>query len=123
MMHWFSISWIVVLWPLLLGGPAESTVSPAKTAQIDPCQVFGAIYIEEYPENAQFLVYEEESEAFARIQIFEEDNRLMANETGKWYFTDTRDFARYSVYFVEKKINADFSVYFTDFESFAGCRK
>lgn len=90
--------------------------------QIDPCKVYGAIYIEEYPENAQFLIYEEESEAFADIQVFEEDNRLFADNSGKWYFTDNKDFARYSVYFVERKRNADFSVYFTRFESFAGCQ-
>lgn len=121
-MHWFSISWIALLWPFLTA-TSSSDISKQANIQVDPCQVYGAIYIEEFPDNAQFLVFEEESEAFARIQIFEEDNRLMANESGKWYFVDERAFARYSVYFVEKKVNADFSVYFTDFESFAGCKK
>jgi len=106
-----------ILWIL------ASFFNPIPEKQIDPCRVFGAVYIEEYPENAQFLVYEEESEAFATLQVFEEENRLYADQSGKWYFTDNRDFARFSVYFVERKNNADFSVYFTRFESFAGCNQ
>ncbi len=116
-MKWFSILWIFnFLFP--------TTIElPEKSEQIDACKVYGAIYIEEFPENAQFLVFEEESEAFAKILIFEEDNKLMADKSGKWFFTDNKAFARYSVYFVERKNAADFSVYFTNFESSAGCQK
>ena len=127
-MNYLSIFWLFLLLPF--SGDQSQREEMVKSeevvnlaAQVDPCRVFGAIYIEEYPENAQFLVYEEASEAHARVQIFEEDNQLMADESGKWFFTDQRQFARYSVYFVEKKVNADFSVYFTEFESFAGCNK
>jgi len=116
-MKWISILWLLNLWL-----PAATDVPEAKD-QIDPCKVFGAIYIEEFPENAQFLVYEEESEAFARIQVFEESNALMVDKSGKWFFTDKKAFARYSVYFVDRKNVADFSVYFTNFESFAGCNR
>lgn len=115
-MNLFGIFWL--FWLTL---SPDNTVRPDQ--KTDPCRVYGAIYIEEYPENAQFLVFEEESEAFAGMLVFEEDNRLMADKSGKWHFTDNRAFARYSVYFVDKKNHADFSVYFTNFESMAGCRK
>jgi hypothetical protein len=85
------------------------------------CELRGSCYIEEYPERANFLVYEEDSEAFADLLIFETDNALFADKPGIWYFTDDRAFADFSVYFVDSKGNADFTVYFTRFESFAGC--
>lgn len=92
-----------------------------KEPQIDFCDVYGAIYVAEFPERADVLVYEESSEAFARMIIYEENSQIMADKAGKWYFTDNPDFARYSVYFTERRGAADFSVYFTDFESLAGC--
>lgn len=87
------------------------------------CKLFGSVYIEENnPDRADFLVYEEESEAFADIMVFYDiDNRLFANKPGLWHITDKRGFADFSVYFVKKRNQADFSVYFTDVESFAGC--
>ena len=95
--------------------------APSKEPQIDFCEVYGAIYVAEYPERADYLVYEESSEAFARMIIFEENSEIMADRKGKWYFTDNPDFARFRVYFTERRGAADFSVYFTDFESLSGC--
>lgn len=91
--------------------------------QYDPCQVYGAIYIEENPRRAHFKVYEETSETFADVLVFEQDNRLYADGQGKWFFTKNRDFADFFVYFESERGLADFSVYYTDFESFAGCNR
>ena len=88
---------------------------------IDFCELKGTVYIEEYPERANFFIYEDDSEAFADLLIFETDNALFATEPGVWYFTDQKGFADFSVYFVDSKGHADFTVYFTSFESFAGC--
>lgn len=88
---------------------------------INLCELKGTVYIEEYPDMANFLLYEEDSEAFADFLIFETDNALFATESGVWYFTDKRGFADFTVYFVDSKGHADFTVYFTQFESFAGC--
>ncbi len=85
------------------------------------CELRGSFFIEEYPDRANFLVYEEDSEAFADLLVFETDNSLFADKPGIWYFTDDRAFADFTIYFVESKNNANFSVYFTSFESFAGC--
>ena len=85
------------------------------------CELRGSFFIEEYPDRADFLVFEEDSEAFADLLVFETDNSLFADKPGIWYFTDDRAFADFTIYFVESKNNADFTVYFTSFESFAGC--
>lgn len=91
--------------------------------QYDPCEVYGAIYIEDNPRLAHFKVYEETSESFADILVFEQDNRLYADSQGKWFFTKNRDFADFFVYFESERGLSDFSVYYTDFESFAGCNR
>ncbi len=92
-----------------------------KSQTIDFCKLKGTVYIEEYPEGANFFIYEDDSEAFADMLIYETDNALFATEPGVWYFTDQKGFADFSVYFVDSKGHADFTVYFTSFESFAGC--
>lgn len=89
----------------------------------DYCELRGSVFIAEYPAQADFLIYEEDSEAFADMLIFETDNSLFADRNGIWYFTDQQAFADFTVYFVEAKGNADFTVYFTAFESFAGCNQ
>lgn len=99
---------------------AQSGSSPKR---LNPCEIYGVAYIEENPSRAHFRVYEESSEAFADIIVFEEQNRLYADKVGIWSFTDKRDFADFYVYFEESKGRSDFSVYFTDFESFAGCNR
>ncbi len=85
------------------------------------CELRGSFYIEEYPDRADFLIYEDDSEAFADLLIYETDNALFADKPGIWFFTDKRAFADFTIYFVQSKGNADFTVYFTSFESFAGC--
>ncbi len=97
--------------------------SASKSEQFDPCKVFGVIYIEDNPRYAHFRVYEEESEAFSDVIIFEESSRLYADSQGKWFFTDTREFADFFIYFEEERGLADFSVFYTGYESFSGCNK
>ncbi len=87
------------------------------------CQLFGSVFIEENnPDRADFLIFEESSDAFCDVVVYAEmDNRLFANKEGLWHITTRRGFEDFSVYFVDKRNAADFSVYFTDVESFAGC--
>ena len=92
-------------------------------AGIDYCKLKGSVYIEEFPAQADVLVYEESSEAFADMLIYEADNALFADKPGIWHFVDKKAFADFTIGFVDKKNQADFSIYFTSFESFAGCNK
>jgi hypothetical protein len=111
-------AFIFLLLVFILNGAA---LSAQNISQPYFCELRGSVFIEEYPDRADLLVYEEDSEAFADLLVFETDNSLFADRPGIWFFTTERAFADFTVFFVESKNNADFSVYFTSFESFAGC--
>jgi hypothetical protein len=85
------------------------------------CDIFGSVYIVDDPMLADFIVYEEASETFADIIIYEQTNRLYADGRGMWYFEESMDLATHKVYFTDREKEAQFTVYFTRFESFAGC--
>ncbi|MEM8894653.1 MAG: DUF6150 family protein [Bacteroidota bacterium] len=110
----------MVLFPALLFS-FWSILLPENN-QPNYCEVYGTIYETDRLYEADFKVYEEGSEAFANIVVFEEENRLYADKQGHWAFVDNRDLADFIVYFTEEARDAEFSVYFTSFESFAGCQ-
>jgi len=85
------------------------------------CDIYGVIYLTEIPQEAHYRVYLEDSEAFANAVIFEEENELMADRPGLWYFTDNRRFARFVVFITDDKSNSDFTIYYTDIPDYARC--
>jgi len=85
------------------------------------CHIYGTFYIVDDPKDADYRVYEEESEGSADVWVYETDDKLFADRPGLWYFTETKAFADYYVYFDKQKHLADFSICFIDTESFAGC--
>ncbi len=87
----------------------------------DACQLYGVVYITENPNEANFRVYLEDSEAFADLVVFLEENRLMADESGVWHISNIPAFANFSIYFERSRGLADFSIFYTDILSFAGC--
>ena len=86
------------------------------------CQVYGSVYEVDEAYLADLIVYEELSEVTADIVVYEQQNRLYADKPGMWYFEDKEDFAHFKIYFTPKKSEADFVVFFTEFESFSGCQ-
>lgn len=92
------------------------------SAQINgQCEIYGLIFVTEIPERAQYRVFIEDSEAFANVVVFEEENELMADQEGIWHFTKNPQFAHYLIYFVDRKSESDFTIYYTDIPGFAGC--
>ncbi len=87
------------------------------------CDVFGSIYEVSDVMEADLIVYESSTEASADLIVFEQNNKLFADEEGMWFFEDNPDFVRYKIYFTDSEREAHFSVYFTRFESFAGCNE
>ena len=81
---WLPLKFIV-LFILLI--PTE--ITQIRTG-VDYCRLRGSFYIEEFPADADILVYEEDSEAFADLLIFETDNALFADKPGVWYFVDKK---------------------------------
>ena len=98
--------------------PAENIPQRVKASY---CELKGSVFVVDDPRQANYKVYEEDSEAFADMLVFETDNSLYADEPGVWYFVNNIGFADFTVYFVNSKDKADFSVYYTSFESMAGC--
>ncbi|HEX2901339.1 MAG TPA: DUF6150 family protein [Bacteroidia bacterium] len=91
-------------------------------AAVDPCQLQGAVFVEEVEAFATYRVYLEDVENFADLRVFKESVRGFADKPGRWHFTDTKAFADFTVAFVNVRARADFSIYYTEFQSLSGCR-
>ncbi len=97
------------------------SVSDTCAQGFDACQLYGVVHITEDPNEANFRAYVEDSEAFADLVVYREDNRLMADQPGIWFITDTPAFANFSVFIEKNRGLADFAIFYTDIQSFAGC--
>ena len=97
-------------------------LSQAAFSQAPYCQLSGSVTEEKEASRARFRVYREESESFADLVVFKAENALFADKPGKWHFTSSRAQAKFSIIWVEERSQADFSVYITETESFAGCQ-
>lgn len=104
---------------LSLSRPVDSR--PAAVG-IDPCQLKGAVYVEEVESFATYKVFVEDVEAFADLRVYKENVRAFADKPGRWYLTDNKAFADFSVAFVPVKAFAQFSIFYTEFQSLAGCK-
>ncbi len=89
--------------------------------EIDPCNIYGAVFIEKNKNRADYYVFVEKSEVFADLTVFKEENRLLADDAGLWFFTDNRDFADFTIYVENAADIADFTIFYTDVVSYAGC--
>ena len=100
-----------------------SSVAPAPTPPPSGyCQVYGSIYLATERERPHYWVWEESSEFSADLILFEEDNPLYADREGIWYFTKDPALADFIIGVTNQRDQADFTVYFTDLEAYAGCR-
>ena len=97
-------------------------LAPLCAQQRDFCDIYGAVMIEKNVSQAQYKVFVEKSEAFADLPVFQTANGLFADRSGLWYLTTSRAQAKYTIAIVAEKSMADFSIFYIDNESFAGCR-
>mgnify|MGYP002777097737 CR=1 len=96
--------------------------SSANAQRIDPCKVYGKIYVVSQKNLADVWVYIDESEGLAELMVYQQNNRFYADRSGQWFFTNDKREANFWVYFEPVKGHADFSIAYTDTESFAGCK-
>jgi hypothetical protein len=90
---------------------------------INPCDIYGQIYIEKDRRRANYLVYVEPNNDYrANLLVYKESSPLNADKEGLWYFVEQRGFADYTICFVEDRSIADFIIYYTDKFHQAGCR-
>lgn len=93
----------------------------AFAQKMDVCNIYGSVYVTKNSKEADFVIYEEETEAFADLKVFREDNRLFADRKGLWYFTETMSFAHFIVFITDNIDLADFTVHYIETPAFAGC--
>ena len=87
------------------------------------CDVYGVMHEVQDRRKADFLVFEQPTENFADILVYDQDSKLYANAPGHWHFVSKPHLARYKLYFTKNQDEAHFSVFFTEYESFAGCNE
>ena len=120
------LSGMLALNPFRPQPPVPFVEAAAPAGSLEPCRIYGAIYLERDPNRRGFCfgaVYEEPEEAFADVLVFPENNKLFADKAGLWYFTEARDFADYVLFVSKDRGVADFSIHYTKVRSFAGCRR
>jgi len=90
--------------------------------RFNSCQVFGKIYVVTQKNLADAKVFVEESEGLSDVLVYQHTNRFYADKSGQWFFTNDKREANFWVYFEPVKGHADFSISYTETESFAGCK-
>jgi hypothetical protein len=97
--------------------------SSSQTKTVDYCQVYGSIYFTSKAADADFVVFVESQESFANVVIFKELAPNYANQIGKWHLVEDARLADYNIFISPNMSQSDFTIAFTDTESFAGCNK
>lgn len=106
--------------------PFVPTVQQGRGGYVDPCKIYGSIYLERDPRRRGFCsatVFVEQNDGFANLVVYQEANKLFADKPGMWYITDARDFADYTVLVTDNRAFADFGIFYSKVRSFAGCRQ
>lgn len=88
----------------------------------DVCKLSGVVFVETVESAADYRIYVEDDEAFAKLRVFQETSPSFASSPGFWYFTDNRNLADFTVSIVNMQAFADFTIFYTDFRSLAGCQ-
>jgi len=97
----------------------------APRGSIDPCKIYGSMYLETDPARRAGcfgIVYVEPDPAFADLLVFKESNKLFADKAGLWAEAPNRDFADYALFVTPTRGLADFTIHYTTVRSFAGCK-
>lgn len=90
--------------------------------KVDLCRVYGKFYVVTNKNIADFKVYIEESEGLSDLLVYQHTNKFYADKPGQWFFTTNKQEADFWIYFEPQKGYANFSITYTDTESFAGCK-
>lgn len=126
MFYSFLVAAFLVLAPAPSSiGPAPAVARTAAAGSLEPCKIYGSVYLETDPGRRSYCfgtVYVEPEEAFANLIVFKEDNKLFADRAGLWADAPARDFADYVLLVTPDRSKADFAIHYTKVRSFAGCK-
>ena len=111
---------------LLFFSPPAPGRAVAPTGSVEPCKIFGSIYLENDPRRANScfaVVYVEPEQAFADVLVFNETNKLFADKAGLWCPSENREFADFTLFVTTDRSRADFAIHYTKVRSYAGCKQ
>lgn len=97
------------------------TLAPKTSSLQPPCEVFGNIYFVTQSKNADYVIFVQTEEAFADVVIYKEEEFAYADRSGHWYVTEDILLSDSRVFITENIAEADFTIAYTETESFAGC--
>lgn len=89
---------------------------------VDYCEIFGSVYVETIRNKAHYRVYIEKDETLANLSVYKQSIDLYADKPGNWHFVDNRAFADFTIFIETQKGSQDFTISYTETESFAGCK-
>ena len=121
----FLIATLLSFGPATPPTPAAVPARAATTASLEPCRIYGSVYLETDPGRRGYCfvsVYLEPEEAFADLLVFNEQNKLFADKAGLWHEAPSRNFADYVLFVSPNRGTADFAIHYTKVRSFAGCK-
>ena len=116
-----KLIWLCVVGALTGLSIPSPMVMELRQKDIDPCKLYGAVYVEQTAAFADYRVFVQDIEAFADLVVYKESGDLYADQTGLWYLTDTKSFADFSIYIEDVEAFAQFTIAYTPFRSAAGC--
>ena len=97
------------------------TTIPQFHSEEDFCQIYGSVFFVDNAADAEYTVYVEDEESFANISVYLEESPSYADIPGHWYSTPDPYLADVRIYISDNIAEADFTIAFTETESFAGC--
>lgn len=91
-------------------------------SQRESCKVYGSIAYVNSPYKADYSVYIEPETGMADLIVFKENQKLMADEEGMWYITESVNFADFRIFITDELNKADFTIEFVEERAFARCK-
>jgi len=85
------------------------------------CEIYGIIYFAENKTNADYIVFVEDQETFANVVVYMESSLSYADAPGHWVEGSQKHLSDAIIYVTDNISEADFTIAYTDIESFAGC--
>lgn len=118
----FKIIPFLVGIPLVLMSMGWTPVSsPQHNTNGVHCQLFGSVFFTKKAGEADFVVFVEEQESFADLVVFPETSAGFAVSQGHWHRVEEPFLSDFRIYITANLSEADFTIAYTDIESFAGC--
>lgn len=118
-----TITYFILIPLVFLSMGWKPVSSPVHRTNGIHCRIFGSIFLTNKAGEADFVVFVEDQESFADLVVFPENSAGFAQSEGHWYTVDEPFLSDFRIYITANISEADFTIAYTDIESFAGCNQ